>query len=209
MTVSFASAGAIVSSASAATLTASLPTANKGDAYWILLAIGNNATVSAPSGWSKIVQSNPSASFTVAVFQRTATAANPVFSWTGAAACAVQAIRYVGETQSAAFGAHDSPSTGTTNPHTSASFTSTANNSLAVAFDVQFSATAQATTPAGWTGDLSNGDATSGIAFAEWSLQLGPNGTASGAISQAETAVAWFQMQFEIQEDPLPGQICL
>lgn len=209
MTVSYASNGGIVSSASAATLTAVVPAANLGDSFWAILAIANNAVVAAPSTWSKVTQNNPSAGFTVGLFTKFAASTNPVFSWTGAAACAVLVIRYKGVVSGASFGAHDSPSTGTTNPHTSASFTSTFNNSLAVAFDIQLSATAQATVPTGFNGDVSLGDATSGISFAEWSKTLGLSGTASPAISVTEQAVAWFEMQFELPEDPLPGQICI
>ncbi len=209
MTVAFASTGSIISSASAAALTPVRPSSNAGDVFFAMIAILSNATINTPAGWSKLFQTNSGVSFTAALYEAAATgSSNPAFTWTGSVACAAQIVRFVG-TKFPANGANGGPVAGTTNPHTSTALTTTFNNSLAVAFDFQSSATAQPSVPAGWSSLFANGDATSAIAFAAWGKTINLSGTSSGAISQNQTAVAWVEDQMEALEDALPGQVCV
>ncbi len=210
MPVTFIAVGTKGASSSAATRTVALPAADAGDLFFVMISIASNATISTPSGWTKLQQTNSGASFTGALYWKIATGsdANPVFTWTGAVANTAWAVQFRGTIPSA-IGTNGSTGSGTTNPHTSGSFNSTDGESLAVAFDFQASATAQPSTPAGWNFDAAQGGATSSMAFAVWDLQLGASGSASGAISQNQTAVAWFEVQYELLQEPLLGQICL
>jgi hypothetical protein len=172
--------------------------------------IAKNSTgsfINSNSQWTRRLQQVPGGTtFACGLFFAIAapSMANPVITWGTAAACAAQAFNFTG--MAGGFGVLGGAGTGTANPHTSSSLTSSAANSLVVAFDFQLSLTAQGTTPTGWSSLWANGDATSGMAFAGWSIALTSVGSASGAISVTEGAVAWLQVQHELLLD-LQGQI--
>lgn len=211
MTISFTSAGTLASSASAATLTPALPLSSFGDAMFAMITKSNSAPINTPSGWRKMFnQGGPSVNLEYTFFfaQYGLGVAAPVFTWSGAVACAAQVFGFSSDTgRGANIGAIGGRSAGATNPHTSNGITSTQATSLAVAFDCQLSSTAQATTPSGWSPLFANGDATSGMAFALWGNALSPQGTASGSISVTEGAVNWNQNQAEIIDNPVSPYI--
>ena len=211
MAIAFGAAGSIISSTSATTLTPVLPSNSIGNGLLVMIAKNSNGSfiIPATGGWQRTIQSGVGGqTFNAALFVTISNGAmaNPVFTWATAAACMAQAFNFTG--MAGGFGGIGGEGTGTANPHSSSSFASTGVNSLILAVDYQLSATAQTTTPTGWTGLWANGDATSGIAFAGWSKALTAIGSASGAISQDEAAVNWIQHQHELLLD-LQAQACI
>ncbi len=200
MAVQFVDMGAVSSSASAATITPVIQTHQVGDTLVALLLNKVSASVvTTPTGWTSTYH-NSNASLYTQVWGRIATGSDtdPVISWTGGSgACYAVIARFKGTT-AAIFGANGGATFGSVSTHTSASFNSTAGGSLAFVPDFQASSTVQGTTPAGWTLASAVSDATSAISLALWIKTLGISGSASGAISVAETAVAWVQKQSEI-----------
>jgi hypothetical protein len=173
-----------------------------GDFLLAIIGIGTSdstlAEVSA-SGWSLIAQMNE-LGITVSVCWKVSNGADtaPHFTWTNSAAASAFVARFNG-TSATGLGTHGAMTSGSnTGTHTSVSFNSTADNSLAVAVDVQNSATVQGTTPTGWTLASATADATAAKSIAIWTKQLSASGSASGAISVTEDAVRYGEMQIEL-----------
>lgn len=209
MTISLANANTN-STASGTGLTVVLSSPEQiGDLFLALCAVKNTATIATPTGFTKITQTNGT-SFCTAYFWaiNTGSITNPAFTWTGSAAAFATVYHLAGNTQPTVIGASNFAS-GTTNPHTTSSITSTGFQSMAVAIDCQESSTVQGTNPTGWTGEIFHSDATSVISTSIWFLQLGAVGSTTGAISVTEGAVGWTQAQIEILADQLYPQICL
>jgi hypothetical protein len=198
----FVAAGTRVQSASAATLTPTLTTdaARPSRLKMAVCQVKNNAVITtATAGWTKIAQQDSGAGFTAALFIGTATAANPVFTWTGAAACgAVQWYYSNGSdvVETAVIGAI-SVNTGSGATHSSAAVTTTRYGSLAVYVDVTAANTSLAT-PANWTENFELGTATDQGATVSGSRQMAAAGSSSGAISVTGGAAAWVQWQVEL-----------
>jgi len=189
-------------SASAATLSPAKPT--NANAVGVMIAYvtsKNNATHStATSGWTLVSQVNSGASFTASLWIAAGSAAAPVFTWTGAAACSAKVIYYqeaFARQLDVSLGATASNS-GLTATHSTASITSTRNDSLAVYVDVA-AANAALTTPSGWTSDVSEGSATDAGRGSLGNKPLATSGSTSGAISVTGANAAWVQWQIEIR----------
>lgn len=207
----FVSAGARATSASASTITPVKPT-TVGNAGGVLLAVittNNNATHStATLGWTRIgAQVNSGAGFTASLWIAAQAAANPVFTWTGAAPASAQISYYWDvngpiDTTVAAF----TNNNGTANPHTTAAFNSTRANALAVYVDVVDSNASALATPAGWTEDVDGGTAAGDVGRTAFGSKiLGAAGSSSGAISVSGASAAWVQWQVELTYAPGDG----
>jgi hypothetical protein len=202
MTAEFQLQGARAQSASAATLTPAKPTVNGvGGRLLAVLQTKNNAVhATATAGWSRIgAQINSGAAFTASLWEAPETSAAPVFTWTGAVACAAQVIYYMDPNNPLAAIVAGTNNNGTTNPHSTASFNSTLANSLIVYVDVAAANTALAT-PAGWVEDIDAGSATDAGRTTFGSKALAASGSASGAISVNGAVAAWVQWQVEVKE---------
>jgi hypothetical protein len=197
MAVLFQDVGTMIGTTSGTTLTPVVQTHSVGN---LLIAVICVKVISAgfntPSGWTSILNSSTTA-FSQGLFYRVATGSdsNPVFTFTSAEGIA-QIVRFSG-TSATAIGAVGGMGTGSSATHTSPAFTSTAANSLAVAFDTCNNVAAPLNTPAGWTSAVSQ----TGIDLcniAAWTEQLGASGSSSGAISVTETNARFIQVQVEL-----------
>jgi hypothetical protein len=200
----FHAVGTRLASASAATLSPALPAGLAGYRGLLLCVVTskNNAAHScATAGWTLIGQTNAGAAFTSSLWAALDTAAAPTFNWVGAAACSAQIAHYFDADGPLALTsvAIKSVNTGTTSPHSSASFNSAAANSLAVYLDT-CGATTGLATPAGWTEDNDQASATDAGDTTWGHKNLGASGSASGAISVVGGAAAWVQRQLEIKQ---------
>lgn len=199
MAITYVAAGTRSNSAGAATLTPALPTRTNGDLLIAIVGGKNNATHSVTgAGWTKLTQTNSGASWTVSLYYCivNGSEAAPTISWTGSVACFAQILQYRG-TSASPFGA-SSVSTGTTSTHTSSQITTTAPNSMVVAWDGAAANTAIAT-PSGWTENLDGGSATGATRNSADSKTVASSGTASGNISVVGAAAAWVQWQYELR----------
>jgi hypothetical protein len=113
-----------------------------------LFAVINKSRIGAmsetsASGWKSIIQSNQTG-LSVAIYWKISNGADtaPNFTWSANSATTAFILRFNG-TSATGLGTHGTVGAATTNPHTSASFNSTAANSLAVAIDSQATATQQ------------------------------------------------------------------
>jgi hypothetical protein len=196
----FQAVGTRVQSAGATTLSPAKPTVLGQNG--VLLAVvtsKNNATHStATSGWSKIGQINSGASFTASLWIAAESAAAIVPTWTGSVACSAQISYYASSdgVTSATIGGSSSNS-GSTATHSTASFNSTANNSLVVYVDASAANTALAT-PSGWSERSDSGSATDAGDTVFGDKAIASSGSASGAISVTGANAAWVQWQIEL-----------
>lgn len=192
--------GASAQSASAATLTPAKPTVRGYRGILIAVCFSKNNAVhsTATSGWTKFGQTNSGASFTMSVFYAAESAAAPVITWTGAAACSATVAYYASPQgdMEIAIGAN-SVATGSTGTHTSPSITATRDDALALYFD-NCAVNASMATPSGWTEQF-DGSLTTANAHIVFGDKAMPSaGGASGAISVAGPNGAWVQYQLEI-----------
>lgn len=199
----FRANGARATSAGAATIAPAKPTVDGQNG--VLLAVvtsKNNAThATATPGWSLVgSQTNSGASFTASLWIAAESAGAPTFTWTGSVACSAQISYYSDPANSMNIGVSviDTPSTGTTSPHSSAAINTDADNALAVYIDVAAANTAL-TNPAGWTQDVSGGSATDAGRTTFGSKAVASSGSSSGAISSAGAVAAWVQWQLELK----------
>ena len=198
----YVTTGARAQSASAATLTPAKPTIEQSGG--VLLAVvtsKNNAThATATSGWTRVgAQVNSGASFTASLWIAPASAAAPVFTWTGAVACSAQVAYYfdlAGPMDVSVNASSVNAGTGIT--HSCFGFNSTRANALAVYIDVAAGNLVLAQ-PTGWTERVDGGSATD-VGRTVWGDKaLGAAGSASGAISVAGANAAWVQWQVELR----------
>lgn len=196
----FVRAGARSQSASAASISPSKPTLGAQSGLLLCVVTSkNNATHScATSGWALVTQVNSGANFTASLWRALEAAGAPTITWTGAAACSAQIAYYAAPDapMDTTLGTPSS-STGTASPHTSAGITTARDNALAVLIDVA-AANSGPSTPAGWTGDLSNGSGTDAGYTYFGSKPVATAGTGTGSISVAGAAAAWVQLQIEL-----------
>lgn len=208
MAYSLVRVGARVQSAGATTLTPTKPTVDSSTAGAMLAVLftKNNAThATATSGWSLVSQVNSGASFTASLWIARASAAAPVFTWTGSVACAAQ-IAYVDGAEgvvSLTPGAISSNS-GTTATHSTASLNSTRAGATVVYIDVAAANTAMAA-PSGWTELADAGSATDAGRHVWGSKDLTTSGSASGAISVTGANAAWVQWQVQMADAAAAG----
>lgn len=163
----------------------------------------NNATHSWSSNFTKLLQVNSGASFTISVgyFFWTPSISAPSVSWTGSAASACQLFSYKDcDTITAG-----SMATGTTSPHTSTGL-NTVNDASTVVYLDQCATNTALTTPSGYTSRISNADATSVTASNVGDKTVATKGTGSGNISTTGGAAAWGQVQIILSQSILPGQ---
>lgn len=202
MSIAYSTNGTAVQSASAATLSPGKPTvATNGGVLVAVVLSKNNATHSTTTtGWNVLRQANSGASFTVSVWIADESAAAPVFSWTGAAACyaVVYYLFDIAGPISKTISAIGSTTTGTTTPHTGTGFTTDDNNTLEILIDACSINTAF-TAPTGWTRNSSAVGATSLTAIGFCSKSVSSSGTATGSTSSAGGAAAYAQFQFELK----------
>jgi hypothetical protein len=203
----FGGVGTRAQSAGAATIAPAKPAVDSiGGVLLAVVWSKNNAVHSCSTAdWANLDQKNSGASFTASLWIAAEGAAAPTFTWTGSVACGAQLSYYEDpqnplDTSIAAIGG----TTGSANPHTSSSITSTRDGSLAVYVDAAAANTAIAT-PAGWTENLDNGSATDATRNAFGSKLFGASGSTSGAISITGAAAAWVQWQLEIRRTAAPG----
>lgn len=201
--------GTLAENAGVASISPSLPTSRTAGNILIAVVGTRNTETHAcsTSGWAQIpglAQTNSASgqirvSYWWRIVDGTETA--PTFTWTSTTWVFAQIIQYTrGNTDTVnPFGAIGTPSTGSGNPHTSASITTTRNNSLAIYFDVTFLNSALAT-PAGWSERFDNGAITAGFEFIGGDKTITTSGTASGAISVNGGATDWIQVQIELRE---------
>jgi hypothetical protein len=194
-----ANAPAAVGSNSATTLTpVRVSTLNR--LHLAVVNVKSNATITtATTGWTKMRQDNSGTGFTTALFFGRNTPANPVFTWTGAAACGAVILSLVNDDNpedATAFGAITVTSgTGTT--HTSSPITSTRVGSLALCLDTCAANTAVSAVP-GWTEYMDLGPSAGANRFMANGLELPNVGDTSNAISVTGGNAAWLQYQIEI-----------
>jgi hypothetical protein len=195
VTMVFAAAGARSQSASANTITPTLPTITGrqlGAYIWVVSVKSNDVIMTAQPGWTKLAQDNSGAGFTSAYFIAPTTATAGQASWTTAVACSTQVI-YVEDPDNPmvtnAIGA-TLVTTGTASPHTSTALTTTRQLSLVLAIDTA-AANTVLTTPTGWTGASDSGSATD-AGRTSFITQFMPTlGGATTAISTPGAAAAW------------------
>lgn len=213
MPVTYLGGRAQNSATSATTITAtgfSLSLApHTGGFQFAVCAIRSNAVIStATAGWTKISQTNSGATLTVALFVASTTAANPVFTWTGAVGCYCIGAAWdspdLGLITNAI--AVLSTNTGNTSPHTANSITAAVNGGLCFAFAISENETAvYGATPAGWTERWDSGsNATTDIR----SVMATRNATtvgATGNVAWTQSAVGWVAFQIEIGASNPPG----
>ena len=163
----------------------------------------NNATHSWSSNFTKLLQVNSGASFTISVgyFFWTPGISAPSVSWTGSVASACQLFSYKDcDTITAG-----TMNTGSTSPHTSTGL-NTVNDASTVVYLDQCATNTALTTPSGYTSRVSNADATSVTATNIGDKTVATKGTGSGNISTTGGAAAYGQVQIILSQSILPGQ---
>lgn len=196
MTASYVRVGSIASSASATSITPTLPTNSAGDLFIAIIAIGSTATINKPGAWTTVGTFNLGGSAqNSAVCWRYSTGSDsdPAFTWTGATRAMGQVFLCTG-TAVKAFGASAHVS-GTTDPHTCTGFGQLTRGFLDIAIDIQNSSTTQTTTPTNFTSLFVNGDATGGFSFAVYSNN---NLGQSASLSTTTGAFNWIMRQIEV-----------
>jgi len=196
----FGASGTLGAAASGTSITPALPAGITAGMLLIgVVCSKNNGTHTWPAGWNKVSQTNSGTLWTQSWAWRIATGSDsaPAVSWTGSVANQGQVWRYSGTDLTNPIGATSVSSTGTTSPHSSASITTTRDNSLAIYIDTASINTAL-TTPGGYASNVSNGSGTSVSHLDSGSKTVAANGTATGAISTAGGAAAWVELQIEL-----------
>jgi hypothetical protein len=170
-----------------------------GVLYALVTSHNNDTHSCSDSNWQKVAQANAGGSFTASLWRAPETASAPTFTWPNAAACAAR-IAYFADPSNALEAAPGSTTSnsGTANPHTTSSITSTRDNSLFVYFDAAAANTAIAQ-PTGWTEETDAGSGTDGGRTAIGTKDAGSSGSSSGAISVNGANAAWVQFQVEIR----------
>lgn len=201
MAITLIRAGAASQSAGATTLTPAKPTVDGSNGRLLaVLCSKNNATHSSTTnGWSKLDQVNPGASFTVSLWEAAEGASSPVITWTGSVAC-LAAVWYFADASApmTALKVGSAANTGTSNPHTSSSYNSDANNVLAIDVDAGAAATAL-TLPSGWGSANNKTGATAAAAISVCTKAIATSGTATGSTSTNGASAAWAQWQLEAE----------
>lgn len=197
----FRVAGARAQSAGATSIAPAKPAVDgqNGILLCVVTSKNNAAHSTGTSGWSQIgAQINSGANFTASLWIAAESAGAPTFTWTGSVACSGQICYYSDPANvvSTSIGASASNS-GATATHSSAAFTSTQNNSLAVYVDVAAAATAL-TNPSGWSADSDTGSATDAGETSFGSKAIAASGSSSGAISVTGANAAWVEWQIEL-----------
>jgi hypothetical protein len=197
MAVTFADVGAQSSSAAATTLTPVIQTHSVGDfLIAVFLCRLSGAGISTPSGWTAFGGIGTT-TLTVGAFYRIATGSdsNPVATFTSCV-CSAQIVRFQG-TNATGLGVVGTNTVGSVVTHTSTSITSTAANSLAVAFDAMDNAGPLSVVPTGWT-LATDPTGAQALSFGMFTKQLAGSGSTTGATSTSQTIARWQMFQFEL-----------
>lgn len=173
--------------AGATSLSHTLAIVDGAQGVWVLLiSVKNNDNITcATAGWNKIGQQNSGASFTAALFMAQEGAGNPTFNWTNSARAHIESCyyKYASGTQINAAPTNYTSAGGSTNPFTTAAFTSSAADVLAVYAIAINQASTLFDAAAGWTENRENGSTTSAIDESIGSKAIATSGASSGAPS--------------------------
>lgn len=200
--VTYGAAGTQTVSGGATSRNPALPTGvTSSSELWAVVGSKNNAThSSSTTNWTKVLQQNSGANWTVSVWRYTgadATSASSItVTWTGSVASFGQSWRMQGRTGTDALGT-PSTSTGTTSTHTSNAVTTTSPGSRVMYIDASAANTALAQ-PTSWTENLDNGSGTSVTRLTVGGRDFSSSGSSSGNISVTGANAAWVQTQIEL-----------
>lgn len=205
MPLRFMGAGTNAVSGSATTLTPASTTAINNLSTGIRLAVcavKNNAEITtATPGWVKLNQVNSGAGLTMAVFIAAITAAAPVFTWAGAAACSAIQLIYDDPTDpvvSASIGA-SSTNSGSASPFVATGVTTTQAKSLAVAIHALASTATFGGAPSGWVVDGNAANGSPNMRLLSYSKSMDAAGATGDASTTMGSPPAWASMMVELQ----------
>lgn len=192
----FGTIGAFSSNASAATLTPALPASvASGNALVAFCWVnGTGKTIAVSSGWT-VIDSINSGPVTAAWATRLATGTDsaPVFTWTGAAQCGANVLRFTGNNSTMTGTSNKATATSTT--ITTASLTSTANNSLVLIAELNNGSSIALPVPSDYT-NISNGNNSSaGFRYASGTVYVSGSTTESTSVTVNSTKWASFAIE--------------
>lgn len=204
--VAFANVGTLALNGSGSSVSVPLPASTRTGDLLILTAHGYRASgyFSTPSGWTSIGNASGSGSswagYMSYFYQIYAGGGAPTISGSGIATAGIIA-RFTGANTSTPIGAIGTISVGSASPVTTASITTTANNSLAFLAMTSVNGTAaNFATPSGWTAAYAAYNPAfemSGVTLAKPT-----SGTATGSTSSTDTGCCggeiWVALQLEI-----------
>ena len=156
MAIAFVSNGTIANSSSANTLSPGVPASvAAGDLMVAVVGIKNNNTISTPSTWNLIQQTNSGTAWSAGVFWKVANNAEvaPTFTWPTSVNCMAVISRYTGASNISPIGTVSTVATGTSTTANSPSITTTGKNSLVISI-VTSSSNTSITNATGWTTEL-------------------------------------------------------
>lgn len=157
----------------------------------------------ATSGWQAWQQFQYSTTLHVSIwyYEVNGSETAPTITWANTAACVARifqftrAVRYTGGT----IGGTYSNNSGNTSTHSTSSFNTTANNSLAVYIDVA-NANTDLGIPATWSERIDSGNAGPDMRLSMGDKSIATAGSATGAISVTGANAPWIQIQLELLE---------
>ena len=200
----FVGAGAVSASAGAVSLTpakSSLVATDHGLQLAVVAIKSNDVITTATGGWVKLYQDNSGASFTVATFIGTPSAAAPVLTWAGSVGCVAQTAYYddpANPIEAAIVGA-TSVGTGVSTALTTASINTTRPNSVVVALAAISAFTSLTDLGGVWTTNVATQGSGANITFEFSDQGIASSGAASGISAQtAGTSAAWAIRQIEL-----------
>jgi hypothetical protein len=201
MAIAYVNSGALTGAASGTGTTPPLPASIVAGNLLIaaVYTYGTGGVHTWPAGWTQIDQQNWNSAYDVGSFAyriATGTDSAPAVTWSSSCHSIGQVFQFSG-TSATPISAARSFATGLTGTHTSASITTTANNSDVIYLDLSGFYSTLLTNPAGWTSDANAADGITGV-ISLGDKTVAASGSGSGAISTAGGAYAWVQWQQEV-----------